>query len=576
MVTLTAFPQGSSSQLLPVPSGHKELLEKLLVLGLINTDQAHIALTEHRYTSKALEVILVDLGFITESTLTTLMAELSGIQHLSLRETVLDVDLVRQVPRTIAESFLAIPVSQIENHVLLAMADVDDVTAYDQVRRYLPIGADIQRVVASRADILEAVQGYYGFEMSLSGLLREIEQTQTLPACSEKNGLENPTVRLVNALILDAVKKGASDIHCEPEGAFVRIRYRLDGLLHPTCAFHKTYWPALCVRLKVMAEMNIAESRRPQNGRFSCCIMGREVDFRVSSHPTVYGENLVIRILDKSRSLIQLEALGYTPFVTENLQKCLERPSGLIIVTGPTGSGKTTSLYSMLSLVSSDHVNVMTLEEPVEYRLPLLRQTDIREQIGFTFAEGVKSILRQDPDIILIGEIRDAPTAQMALRAAMTGHQVFTTLHTQDALGAVHRLLDLGISSSLLVGNIMGIVAQRLVRVLCAHCKKYRNVTPRESLFLKVSERTLVCIPGSCAACQGTGYSGRSAVAEILPFDEGLETLILQGASPQAMKLHARQHGFLSLFEDGLARVLEGETSFEEIRRVVGLPELIE
>lgn len=571
----------ASSQGLPsfpqlVPSGHKELLEKLLTLGLVNNDQAQIALTEHRHTGTPLEVILIDLGFITEYTLTALMAELSGIQQLSLRETVLDVDLVRQVPRTVAENFLAIPVSQTNHNVILAMADVDDVTAYDQVRRYLPAGLEVRRVVASRADILEAVQGYYGFEMSLGGLLREIEQNQALLNCTERNGLENPTVRFVNALILDAVKKGASDIHCEPEGAFVRIRYRMDGLLQAVCAFHKTYWPALCVRLKVMAEMNIAESRRPQNGRFSCGVMGREVDFRVSSHPTVYGENLVIRILDKSRSLMRLQELGYTPFVTEKLQKCLERPSGLIILTGPTGSGKTTALYSMLSLISSDQVNVMTLEEPVEYRLPLIRQTDIREKIGFTFAEGVRSILRQDPDIILIGEIRDGPTAQMALRAAMTGHQVFTTLHTQDTLGSIHRLLDLGISPALLVGNIVGVVAQRLLRLLCPQCKKSRKVTPQEAVFLKVSLKTMICSPGFCETCQGKGYLGRTAVAEILLFDEKLDNLILEGASRQKMKTHARSQGFLSLFEDGVSRVLKEETSFEEVRRVIGLQELQE
>jgi type II secretory ATPase GspE/PulE/Tfp pilus assembly ATPase PilB-like protein len=557
-----------------IPVGHRELLERLVDSGLLTFEKTQVILTEHQQTGVPLDTLLLELGFVTPNMLTSLMAELKGVQRISLQNMVFDTELVRLIPRQIAEQFLVIPVARQKESLLIAMADPDDVTAYDQVRHYLPASVALKLLVASRAEILEAIALYYGFEMSLEGLLKEIDSLQADALRPEEHGWENPTIRFINALILDAVKKEASDIHLEPEGIFVRVRYRLDGLLSSTCFFHKGYWTAFSVRLKVISGMDIAESRKPQNGRFSFSVMGREVDFRVSSHPTVHGENFVIRILDKSHSLIPLDELGYSQTVIQGLKLCLERPEGLFLITGPTGSGKTTALYSILMLISSENVNIMTLEEPVEYRLPLIRQTEIREKMGLSFAEGIRSILRQDPDMILIGEIRDPEAAQMALRAAMTGHQVFSTLHSHDSLGALYRLMDLGISPAFCAGHLTGIMAQRLVRLLCVACKRSYEPTAREKKLLGISEGKLYRAQG-CPQCQGRGYRQRTAVAEILVFDETIDSLLLDKVPRQAIKAHATRKGFKTLAQEGVALVLKGLTSLDEVRRVVGLPQVL-
>ena len=291
-------------------------------------------------------------------------------------------------------------------------------------------------------------------------------------------------VRLVDALLVDAVKRGASDIHFEPEYAFLRIRYRIDGVLETVRSLHKTYMPGITVRIKVISDMNIAETRAPQDGRLSLTLNGRPIDFRVSTHPTIHGENIVLRILDREKSIISLDKMNLPTATLTRLSLMLARPEGILVVTGPTGSGKTTTLYSLLSQVNDETVNIMTLEDPVEYPLTLMRQTSVNEAVKMDFANGIRSMMRQDPDIILVGEIRDHDTAEMAFRAAMTGHQVFTTLHTNSALGAFPRLLDIGILPDIMAGNIIGVIAQRLVRVLCVHCKEAYAPTLEERQVL--------------------------------------------------------------------------------------------
>ncbi len=370
---------------------------------------------------------------------------------------------------------------------------------------------------------------------------------------------------------MDAVKREASDIHFEPEGAFMRLRYRIDGILSQICTLHTTYWPAICVRLKVMSNMNIAESRRPQNGRMTFYVGSREIDLRVASHPTVHGENIVVRILDKNRSLLSLDELGYSEDVICQIKKALQRPEGIFIITGPTGCGKTTSLYSMLSHISTLQLNIMTLEEPVEYQLPLIRQSDVRDQGGMDFTEGVRSILRQDPDIILIGEIRDSSTAQMALRAAMTGHQVFSTLHTNDALGSLPRLIDLGLTRPMLAGNVMAVVAQRLVRKLCSLCKRETKMSPYEAILLGLKTPHRLFSSKGCEICRGTGYRGRLAIAEILVFDPELDELLISTSSRTPLKTLAQKKGYIPMEQDARHRVLNGDTSLEEVLTAVDL-----
>ncbi len=325
-------------------------------------------------------------------------------------------------------------------------------------------------------------------------------------------------VRLVNALLVDAVKRGSSDIHFEPEYAFMRIRYRIDGVLETVRSLHKTYMPGITVRVKVVSGMNIAETRSPQDGRLSLTLNGRPVDFRVSTQPTIHGENIVLRVLDREKSIISLDRMNLTKDTLAKLDLMLARPEGILIMTGPTGSGKTTTLYSLLAQVNDETVNIMTLEDPVEYPVTLMRQTSVNEVARMDFADGIRSIMRQDPDIILVGEVRDKETAEMAFRAAMTGHQVFTTLHTNSALGAFPRLLDIGIQPDIMAGNIIGVIAQRLVRVLCPHCKEaYAPAREERALLGDAAQRvSYVYRPAGCTKCDNKGYRGRTAIMEML------------------------------------------------------------
>ncbi|MCB1891208.1 MAG: type II/IV secretion system protein, partial [Rhodocyclaceae bacterium] len=355
-----------------------------------------------------------------------------------------------------------------------------------------------------------------------------------------------------------------------------RIRYRIDGLLRQIRALHKSYWPAMAVRIKVVSNMNIAETRAPQDGRISLNISGRLVDFRVSAQPTIHGENVVLRILDRQKGIVPLDQIGLDDSQLDQLKLMIARPEGIVLVTGPTGSGKTTTLYSMLNHINEEGINIMTLEDPVEYPMSMIRQTSVAEAAKLDFANGVRSMMRQDPDVILVGEIRDADTAEMAFRAAMTGHQVYSTLHTNSAIGVVPRLLDIGVLPDIMAGNIIGVIAQRLVRKLCPHCKKPYQPEPHETRLLGLASDapapTLYRASG-CEHCEYQGYRGRQAIMELLRLDADLDELIARRATMRDIKQAALAKGFRSLAEDGLRRVREGTTSLEEIGRVVDLTE---
>ncbi len=547
------------------------LAATLVERGILSLDQVDVAQKEHRHTGTSFEESLLSLGFISEGALAEALACMSGYERVNLEHTLFDATLKSLIPREIAERYSFIPLSLEEGVLRVALADVYNLQALDFLRHKISTVRDVIPLIAPESDILEAIDRYYGYDLSIRGLLKEVETSRN--HLNSQDDRINPTIRLVNAILMDAIKRQASDIHFEPEGAFMRLRYRIDGILAQVCTLHSSYWPAMCVRLKVMGEMNIAESRRPQNGRMTYYVGPREIDLRLSSHPTVHGENIVVRILDKGRSLLRLETLGYSSDVMSYIKQALDRPEGVFIITGPTGCGKTTSLYSLLSYISTPALNIMTLEDPVEYQLPLMRQSDIRELGGMDFAEGVRSILRQDPDIILIGEIRDSPTAQMALRASMTGHQVFSTLHTNDALGAIHRLVDLGLSRIMLAGNLLAVVAQRLLRKLCPACKKERVMLPEEATLLRCDSLTSLFTPQGCNACRETGYQGRLAVAEILKFDEDINDLLIGNAPRSALKKKALEKGYIPLALDARNRILKGDTSLEEALRVIDLRE---
>jgi general secretion pathway protein E/type IV pilus assembly protein PilB len=383
-------------------------------------------------------------------------------------------------------------------------------------------------------------------------------------------------VRLVDALLSDAVHKLASDIHFEPEGQFLRIRYRIDGVLRQVRVLHGRYWSAMLVRLKLISGMNIAESRAPQDGRVSLSIGGRTVDFRAAVQPTIHGENFVLRVLDAKRGIVDYDKLGLTERQYELLNLMLARPEGIVLVTGPTGSGKTTTLYSVLSHLNTESDNIMTLEDPVEYPITRIRQTSVADGSKIDFSEGIRSMMRQDPDIILVGEVRDKDTAEMAFRAAMTGHQVFSTLHTNSAIRSIPRLKDLGVAPDVIAGNIIGIVAQRLLRRLCLHCREPVEVvagSPEARILgeAHVGQTIYQKHSGGCVACDYQGYKGRLAIMELLRFDTELDELITRNATLGELTAHALAHGFMPIAEDGLRRVLEGITSIDEVGRVVDL-----
>lgn len=549
--------------------------EKLLQTGLITPDQLQIALHEQRRSGKMLGTILVQLGFLDGESLASILAERTGCASINLKNAVIDPELLQKLPKNVAQRCRAVPVNLQNNILQVAMADPYDVVAMDEIRRYFPRSLDLVALVAPATDIAEIIDHYSGFTVSLDTILKEIETGHSIKVAEE--AWQHPIVRLANTILFDAVKRGASDIHLEPENSFVRLRYRIDGVMQQIRAIHRAHWPELSHRIKIMAGMNIADTRSLQDGRFQMQVGGADIDFRVSIMPTVQGENIVIRILDHRQALLPLEKLGFNTNALQKLNQILERPEGIVLVTGPTGCGKTTTLYSMLSKISSVDVNIMTLEEPIEYQFNLIRQTAVREEQGLSFAEGVRGILRQDPDIIFIGEIRDGNTAQMALRAAMTGHQIFSTLHCNDALGALPRLIDLGLHPRMLAGHIGGVIAQRLVRKLCPHCKAMRPATLDEIHILNCtesSEKFHIGTPVGCEACHGVGYRGRTAISEILRITPELDELVSADAPRSILQKQIRADGFTSMAEDGIAKVLAGIISLESLQRSVDVTRL--
>ena len=545
--------------------------------GLISQDQLRIALIEQEQNDIPLGRQLVRLGFVSETMVRDLVAHTIGQESIDLTTVVADADALSMVPEDFSRRYHLLPVAYEEatETMVVAMADMFNVVALDQLRAMLGGQIQLKPVLAAEAQLEEHIDQFYGYELSVDGILREIEtgeiDYQSLTADGDE--YTQPVVRLVGALLMDAVKRGASDIHFEPEYAFLRIRYRIDGVLQQVRSLHKSYWPAVAVRLKVISGMDIAETRAPQDGRLNMNLCGRPIDFRVSAHPTIHGENIVLRVLDRERSIIPLERMGLRTSTLDQLKLMMTRPEGILVVTGPTGSGKTTTLYSLLSHQNTEAVNIMTLEDPVEYPVTMMRQTSVAEVNKVDFANGIRSIMRQDPDIILVGEVRDADTATMAFRAAMTGHQVFTTLHTNSALGAFPRLIDIGISPDIMAGNIIGVVAQRLVRVLCPHCKEPAKPSENERKILGVKRNEAIQIfkHKGCKRCNQNGYRGRMAIMELLRIDSDMDSLIARRAHFDELRDMALAKGFNTLADDGVRRILEGYTSIEEVMRVIDL-----
>lgn len=555
----------------------KRLGEELVHQGLITEDQVNIALKEQKKINKPLGEALIHLGFVTESDLRDALSEMLGRESIDLSNIVPDNDALMLIPKDISIRFNIIPVSfdNNENILSVAMTDIYNLIILDRLRAIVGNKIEIIPLLSGESEIANAVDQFYGYELSVDGILNEIEtgEVDYDSLNNEDDEYSQPLVRLVDAILADAVKHGSSDIHFEPEQGFLRLRYRVDGVLRQIRSLHKDYWSSIVVRLKVMSNMNIAETRAPQDGRISLNIHGRQIDFRVSSQPTTHGENFVLRVLDRAKGIVPIDDLGLHDDALSQLKLMMARPEGIILVTGPTGSGKTTTLYSMLGYVRSIDVNIMTLEDPVEYPMDMIRQTSINEVLRMDFANGIRSLMRQDPDIILVGEIRDSDTAEMALRAAMTGHQVYSTLHTNSAIGTIPRLIDIGVKPEILSGNIIGILGQRLIRKLCPLCKSSRpaETVEKKLLGLNATDNLEIYDPKGCERCNHIGYKGRLAILEVLRIDSELDEMIAENSTMGKIKKHLSHQGFNTLADDATRRVIEGLTSLDEVSRVVDL-----
>ncbi len=558
-------------------SGKKpvRLGDLLINEGIITQDQLKIALIEQKARGEQLGRVMVTLGFVSEEMLRDLLGESLGQQSLSLKTLIPDKVALELVDQNLARQLKVLPISYEpdKKQLTIGMTDTFNIVIIDRIASVVGSDIDIDPVLVSESDLEVALDQFYGFELSIDGILHELEGQGNIEKDDLEQETSHPLVRLIDSFLFDAVKQGASDIHFEPEAKYLRIRYRIDGVLRQIRSLHNKFWSAMVVRLKVISGMDITETRLPQDGRITLNIGTHEVDFRVASQPTVHGENIVLRILDRKKGIVPIEKLQLSALAFSQLQLMMARPEGIIIITGPTGSGKTTTLYSMLNHLNDVAVNIMTLEDPVEYPLTMVRQSSINPSLKMDFAGGIRSLMRQDPDIILVGEVRDGETASMAFRAAMTGHKVFTTLHTNSAVASFPRLQDIGVKDSIMTGNIIGIVAQRLIRRLCDKCKvAYQpDEIERKILGLSSTSKQEVFRAAGCEACYQSGYKGRHAIMEVLRIDSELDALIARAATPMEIEKQARKNGFRSLADEGVVKIIDGTTSLEELSRIVDL-----
>ncbi len=554
--------------------------ERLLEKGVLSDDQLRIALYEQQSSSDPLGRVLVRLGFVTEATIRDVLSESGGVTTIDLAKITVDPEVLAMIPLDVAKQYNVFPIAYDKETkiISIAVANPNDFVLADQIRAFLGGDYDLEFMVSEESAISRAVDEYYGLELTIEGILKEIEMGEAAAAGEET---ANPIVRLVNAFLNDAVKRGASDIHFEPEESFLRVRYRIDGVLRQIRSLHRSYWDSMAVRLKVISEMNIAESRLSQDGRISFTLYGRVVDFRVAAQPTMHGENFVLRILDQQRNVAKLDNLGINKKSMDLLELIIGRPNGVLMVTGPTGSGKTTTLYSIIQHLNDEKVNIMTLEDPVEYPLPMIRQTMVGESGKMSWEMGIRSLLRQDPDIILVGEVRETDTAEQVFRAAMTGHLVLTTLHTNSAISVLPRLMDMGVLPDIMATNISGVIAQRLVRRVCPLCRKKKEaLTDKEKAvighFIPDIEKTWqehkMFDPVGCTACEHQGYRGRSAIMEVLKFNDELDEVVAnRGTSRQVKEVALKTGAFVSMAENGVDKILGGETTLEELARVTDI-----
>ena len=553
----------------------KQLGQILLEQGLLDQEQLDRALDEHRNTPKSLGRVLIDLGYIKERDLVRALAEQVGLEFVDLSEYRIDAGIATLIPEPISRRYRALAIDERDGKLLVAMSDPANVYALDDIRTIT--GREVQPLVATANDVEQAIQKFAGMGDQVEALASEAIEAmdQEADLTDMEAAVEDaPIVKLVQAIMTQAVADRASDVHIEPGEKDVRVRFRVDGVLHEVMHSPKSIQGGLISRLKVMADLNIAEKRVPQDGRIGMRVGTKQLDLRVATLPTVYGEKVVIRILDKSSALLQLSELGFLDQAYQRYEEAFRRPYGAILVTGPTGSGKSTSLYATLNIVNSPEKHIVTVEDPVEYRLAGVNQIQVNPKAGLTFASALRSILRADPDIILIGEIRDRETAMIAVESALTGHLVLSSLHTNDAPSAITRLIEMGVETFLVASAVDCVVAQRLARKLCERCAEPYEPEAVELLEAGLPESRL-SEPGKflravgCPSCANTGYRGRIGLYEVMLMSEEIERLTVERASSETIRTVSIEQGMQTLRDDGLEKARAGMTSIEEIARVV-------
>ncbi|NOZ63846.1 MAG: type II secretion system ATPase GspE [Caldiserica bacterium] len=564
-----------------MPTGRKKLGELLLEKGVITEKQLQQALEEQEKTGKLLGRVLVDLGLVKDEDILAVLGAQTGMQEVDISNIEVSPQLLEKVPGPVAKAYKIVPLRMEGNTLLVAMGDPLNIQALDDLRFLLD--CDVKGLISNEQAVNEAIDRLYGGEMeTVEDLLKELEAEAAPLEEAEERAVEDiqaleqlahevPVVKLLNLVLIQAIKDKASDIHFEPFEDQFRIRYRVDGILYEMVPPPRHFALAVNTRIKVMADMDIAQRRVPQDGRIELHMGGREVDLRVSTIPTVHGESVVMRVLDKSVLMLSLEKLGFAEDDLEKTNKLISKPNGIVLVTGPTGCGKTTTLYACLRKINSPEVKIITVEDPVEYDIEGIHQVQVKQSIGLTFATTLRHILRQDPDIILVGEIRDLETAEMAIQASLTGHLVFATLHTNDSPSAITRLIDMEVEPFLISSTLEAIMSQRLVRVICKVCKEEYEPSPEELELLEMepseAKKHKFYRGKGCSACNNIGYMGRTGIYEILLMNEELRRAVVDKASAGEIREIALKYGMKTLRHDGLDKIFKGVTTIEEVVR---------
>ncbi|MGA2466178.1 MAG: ATPase, T2SS/T4P/T4SS family [Thermodesulfobacteriota bacterium] len=573
-----------------MPEEKKSFSEFLVGLGILTPDQLRKAAQEQKRGVERLEQTIVRLGYAKEELILQCLADYFNLPFVDLDTYLIDDKVVKMIPEEMARRHTLIPIFKIGEALTVATANPLNIHALDELRN--KVKTDVEIAISTEKKIKKAIDQHYGatdtiMDSTLQQFLRgsagglpsgpaDYRKTHDLVVKELQPGMlgDAPAARMFDIIMIQAIRDRASDIHLEPDETALRVRFRIDGFLYESLALPRQIQPSLTSRIKILAEMDIAETRAPQDGNFNVKMEKRGFEIRVSTFPTIYGENVVLRILDQTSPLFKLEDLGFSKDMLDLCKQLMRRPNGIILVTGPTGSGKTTTLYAFLNLINSTEKNIITIEDPVEYRLALIRQTQVNPKAGITFATGLRSILRQDPDVIMIGEIRDRETSEIAHQSALTGHLVLSTLHTNDAPEAITRLMDIGVEPYLISSSLIGVLAQRLVRTICPDCKTSYPVDPNvlSELGDEVlqSKEPLTLYRGKgCKNCKQSGYRGRTGIFELLSVNEKIKQLISEKASTQVIREAAKKTvGMASLREDGLRKVLKGFTTLEEVDRV--------